>query len=105
MHCRVASSMELVVVVFLDSVIRQWLAWYLPARDASPVREHRKHQRIDRALLLQDIQHLATTLADKRTRPIWIGYELLAPRSASLFCLNNAGRTGRPYICNEALAR
>src|SRR6266566_9645669 len=52
----IASAMKRARVVFLRAVVWQGLTWDLAPRDAAAVGEHSKHQSVDAAPLLKNVQ-------------------------------------------------
>src|SRR5262249_39315953 len=75
--CGVASSVEAVGVILLNSVVGQGLARHLATGNSAPIGEHGKHQGIDTALLLQNVQDLVYSFVYERNSAYLNRYKLL----------------------------
>src|SRR5207245_986794 len=73
----IASALKRARVVFLRAVVRQGLTRDLPPRDAAAVGEHRKHQSVDAAPLLKNVQNFFHAFIRKRHRAHLDSDELL----------------------------
>ena len=96
----IASAMKRARVVFLRAVVRQGLTWDLAPRDAAAVGEHRKHQSVDAASLLENVQGFFHAFVRERHCAHLDGDELL-----SRLCRRGTRGLGSRVFCGMARPR
>src|SRR6266571_4449631 len=96
----IASAMKRARVVFLRAVVRQGLTRDLAPRDAAAVGEDRKHQSVDAAPLLKNVQDFFHAFIRKRHRSHLDGDELL-----SGLCRRGTRGLGPRVFCGMARPR
>src|SRR5712671_6270965 len=65
----IVATVERFLVGFLAAMVGKRLARNLAASETSPVGEGGQKNRVDRAFLLEDVEHLLSPFIDERDRP------------------------------------